>query len=241
MERYINDFNYFWDLIERKQNFAFARYADGELALMRGHEIGQNTQAFKVDKWGAPAKISRVGADLVDTLNHEEYNYYYAISAVSDNYSDYNNLKTNIKQKDCNITFANLWINANYSRTLNKYKTLKRDVILIVNENAKSENYPFTVKEIFKFPNDCIKYWENNYQQFMNELYDYIKLNNIENQLFFIACGPVSEIIIHKLYTVYPNNTYVDVGSSLDEWTHGYKTRPYMDSNSQYANEISRF
>jgi hypothetical protein len=63
----------------------------------------------------------------------------------------------------------------------------------------------------------------------------------LENQLFFISCGPVSEIIIHKLYQNNPNNTYVDMGSSLDELIHGYKTRPYMDPNSRYANEKSYF
>ena len=62
-----------------------------------------------------------------------------------------------------------------------------------------------------------------------------------QNELFFISCGPISEIIIHKLYESNPNNTYVDVGSSIDEFVHGYKTRPYMDPTSRYSKMISKF
>ena len=43
------------------------------------------------------------------------------------------------------------------------------------------------------------------------------KFKDIKNELFFISCGPVSEIIINKLYTNNPYNSYVDVGSSIDE------------------------
>ena len=61
------------------------------------------------------------------------------------------------------------------------------------------------------------------------------------NELFFISCGPVSEIIIDKLYRNNPNNTYIDVCSSIDEFVHQYKTRPYMDNNTIYSKMISSF
>ena len=63
----------------------------------------------------------------------------------------------------------------------------------------------------------------------------------IENQTFFVSAGPVSEILIDRMYKANPNNQYIDVGSSLDEFTHGRMTRPYMDLNSQYSKEISQF
>jgi hypothetical protein len=43
------------------------------------------------------------------------------------------------------------------------------------------------------------------------------------------------------MFSANPNNQYIDVGSSIDEFTHGYKTRPYMNPSSQYANETSYF
>ena len=43
------------------------------------------------------------------------------------------------------------------------------------------------------------------------------------------------------MYTINKNNTYVDMGSSLDEFTHGKITRPYMIEGSMYSKEKSFF
>jgi hypothetical protein len=43
------------------------------------------------------------------------------------------------------------------------------------------------------------------------------------------------------MYNHNPNNKYIDVGSSLDEFIHGKLTRPYMNPYSQYANQKSSF
>lgn len=237
MCKFNEDFDFFWKKIESNENFVFSRYADGEVLLMKGFEVGENTQAFNVDKWKAPNKLTKVGIDLLKTLNHIEDNYYYAIPGVNDNIEDYNFLKNKIISN--NLTFVNLWINNNYNKTKNKLNNLNRDVILICNEKANSENFPFKINEIIKFPDDCITFWENNDISFLK-----ILKNNIENKnnkLFFISCGPISEIIIDYLYTINPNNTYIDLGSSLDEFIYGYKTRPYMVTNSYYSNLISNF
>ena len=239
MEKFHKDFEYFWQLISEGKNFAFTRYADGEVLLMCGNAVGSNTQAAIVDKWTAPLGLTKVGKELLNTLNHTEDNYYYAISSVTDNIGDYNFLKSNIKQKDENITFVNLWINGNYDKTIEKFKTLDRSVNLICNYKAKRENFPFKVSSITPFPNDCINFWEISGDSFIESIL--LETKDIKNELFFISCGPISEIIIHKLYETNPNNTYVDVGSSIDEFVHGHKTRPYMNSTSEYSKMISKF
>jgi hypothetical protein len=239
MENKFNlDFDYFWELINKNINFTFARYADGEVMLMKGQAVSYGTQASNIDKWRAPNKLTKVGEQLLNTLKHSEDNYYYAISSTSDNLTDYTFLKNNIKQNN-NLTFVNLWINGNYNLMLKNLCSNKRDVILICNKNAKKENFPFNVIDITPFPDDCINFWEDNDESFIEEINKKYSLMN--NQLFFISCGPVSEIIIDALYKINPNNTYIDVGSSIDEFVHGYKTRPYMDSKSIYYNMISKF
>lgn len=238
MEKFKSDFEYFWSLIEKGENFTFARYADGEVMLMKGQPVTEGTQAFSIDKWKAPNTLTKVGGELIATLNHTEPNYFYAISSKTDNINDYQYLKENIKQTEDKLTFVNLWINANYLSMKRKLCANKREVILICNEEAKIENFPFNVTEIIPFPNDCINFWENNSVEFLDKLNNFKDLNN---QLIFISCGPISEIIIHKLYENNPNNTYVDVGSSIDEYVHGKLTRPYMDPSSFYSKMISSF
>lgn len=44
MEQFKSDFVRFTEKIKNGENFAYARYADGEVLLMKGNEVGQNTQ-----------------------------------------------------------------------------------------------------------------------------------------------------------------------------------------------------
>ncbi len=235
--KFESDFEYYSNLIKSDANFAYARYADGEVALMRGHSIGANSQAYQVDRWNSPNELTKVGRELLETLNHTEDNYHYAISSNSDSLSDYTFLSEKIKNK--NITFVNLWINANYPKMYNFYHSLNKSVYLICNHRAKKENFPFSVNEIFPFPDDCVSYWNQYGEEYIAELVEYT--SQLQNQTFFVSAGPVSEILIHSMYSANPNNQYIDVGSSIDEFTHGRKTRPYMDPNSNYSKEISYF
>ena len=146
MDKFSKDFDFFWEKIEKKENFSFSRYADGEILLMKGLEVGENTQAFNVDKWKSPNNLTKVGMHLLKTLNHNEDNYYYAIPGINDNIEDYHFLKNKIISN--NLTFVNLWINNNYNKTKNRLNNLNRDVILICNEKANSENFPFKINEI---------------------------------------------------------------------------------------------
>jgi hypothetical protein len=239
MEKFNSDFNNFWGLINTNINFTFARYADGEVMLMKGQAVSDGTQASSIDKWKAPNSLTKVGEQLLETLNHVEDNYFYAISSITDNINDYTFLKNNIKQKEDKLTFVNLWINANYNLMVKNLCSNKREVILICNKDAKKENFPFNVIDITPFPDDCINFWVENDKSFIDEITK--KYSALNNQLFFISCGPISEIIIDALYKANPNNTYVDVGSSIDEFVHGYKTRQYMDNNSYYSKLISKF
>jgi hypothetical protein len=239
MGKFNTDFDFFWSLIENGENFAYSRYADGEIRLMKGIDISLSSQAYLEDKWSTPIGMTKTGEHLLNTIQHTESNYYYAISAPTDNIDDYNYLTNNIIQSKENITFANLWINANYHKSKENYSKLKREVVLICNQNGKKENFPFNVTDLIPFPDDCINFWETNGDVFLNDLITQFKDSN--NKLFFISCGPISEIIIHHLYINNPNNTYVDVGSSIDEYVHGRITRPYMIPGTQYYNEISKF
>ena len=238
MKDFNEDFKYFTELINSDTNFAYARYADGEVALMEGKSIGQGSQAFHVDRWESPQGITKVGRELLDTLKHTEDNYYYAISSHTDWVTDHQFLINRIAIPS-NITFANLWINANYEKMKAFYCNLKKEVYVICNQRAKKESFPFEIVELFPFPDNCVEYWEQYGDDYLEQLLQYT--THINNKTFLISCGPVSEILIHRLYLANPNNQYVDVGSSIDEYVHGYKTRPYMESTSEYSKQISKF
>jgi hypothetical protein len=237
MSKFDSDFEYYTNLIKSNVNFAYVRYADGEVQLMRGNPISFNSQAYMVDRWTAPSEMTPIGTQLLESLQHEEENYHYAISGVNDSVSDYEFLTERIK--NTNLTFANLWINANYQKMKEFYQTLEKEVYLICNHRAQPQNFPFKVVEIFPFPDDCISYFTEFGEDYLLQLLNYT--SQVQNKTFFVSAGPVSEILIHRMYKSNPNNQYVDVGSSIDEFVHGRITRPYMNPASEYANQSSSF
>ena len=157
MNKFQNDFEYYTNLIKSNSNFAYARYADGEVQLMRGNPIGHQSQAYMVDRWTSPAEMTPIGLELLESLGHTEENYHYAISGKTDSISDYEFLTERIPNK--NLTFANLWINSNYQKMKQFYQSIEKDVYLICNHKAQPQNFPFKVAEIFPFPDDCISYF----------------------------------------------------------------------------------
>lgn len=237
-EKFLTDFQYYTNLILSNQPFAYARYADGEVRLMRGLEVGTNTQAYALDKWTSESGMNAVGEMLLNTLNHVEHNYHYAISGVSDSVDDYTFLTERIK--NTNLTFANLWINANYKKMKAFYSSIKHEVYVVSNYKSRLDLFPFKVAEHFAFPDDCVAFFNTPLgENYIQQLTAYS--SGVNGKTFFISAGPVSEILIHEMYLRNPNNQYIDVGSSLDEYTHGRKTRPYMHDGSVYANEVSHF
>ena len=237
-EKYTEDFNFFWEKINNGSNFSFVRYADGEIMLMNGSPVEKNTQAYKNDKWFSSGGQTKIGDDLNETIKLDNPNFYFAISSKTDNIRDYNYLYERIQNKS-NITFANLWINANYKENISRIKKINRDVVLICNENCDLNNIPFNVLEFIPFPNDCVNFWEEQKKTFLRKLFD-VSISH-SNTLFIVCCGPTSAVIIKNMFENNMNNTYIDFGSSLDFFIHNKITRPYMDEESIYHNHISKF
>lgn len=237
IEKYFADFDFFWNKIENYENFSFVRYADGEVMLIKGIPVGTGTQAYEIDKWSS-SNNTLAGSDLLEGLKIYDDNYYFAISSKSDNIFDYEFLYKNIDNKN-NLTFANLWINANYIKTLENIKKLKRDVVLICNEKCNLDKIPFNVKEFVPFYDDCINFWETNKNDYLEKIKSISSKYN--NTLFIVCSGPLSAVLINAMFTNNKNNTYIDFGSSLDTFIHNKLTRPYMDNNSPYNWHISKF
>jgi hypothetical protein len=237
-EKYFEDFDFFWSKIENGENFTFSRFADGEVLLMEGKSVGMATQAFVSDKWMSDGGVKKISIDLIESLTYSDNNYYYAISSNTDSNHDFKFLYDRITNKK-NITFANLWINANYKKHLDKINNLKRDVVLICNESGLSKSFPFKCIDIVPFPNDCVAFWEGDKYNFIEKIKNIsLKYNDT---LFLVCCGPASACINHILHNTNKNNTYIDFGSSLDTFIHSKITRDYMNDKSIYRDQISKF
>jgi hypothetical protein len=230
------EFTRITNLIDNSKSFVFARYGDGEVMLMDGQSVDKNTQAFLNDKWSSNGQ-TKLGHDLAKTIKHKEW--YYGIPCQCCNKKCKEYLLSKLNVVDEQITYANLWVNSNYNEFIKWVSNIdKANLICNVNANNRLGEFPFKINKYYPIPDDCVNYYENNHDTLAIELKSLV--SNVENEIFLISAGPLSEIIIDILWAENKNNKYIDVGSSLDFYIHNKVTRPYMVNGNYYNKQICK-
>lgn len=228
---------YYLDKISAREPFAFYRIGDGELALIRGHAIGVNTQAASIDGWMAPDHLTTLGEDLKKVLSVQDVCFHFGIPCQCCDNQGNKIAKEIISSK--NIVPANLFINANYKFFISFLFGIKNlPVSVVINETGNEWLLPFPITNKMIVPYDCVNYYTNHKLKILAQARNFAK--NMKFQVVFVSAGPLSEILIFHMWNTNPYNTYIDVGSSLDIFTFDRKTRPYMDLNTSYAKQICR-
>lgn len=224
-----NEFDKIWDKIEKNENFVLLRYGDGECAIMCGRKVTAQ------EGWQSTDYVSKLGEALLASLNLDDEKVFYGISCPCCDMGAYLWYMTRIKNK--NITFSNVWSNANYKKFEEKFPMLHREVVLIANYRAKDRKIGnLNILKHYEVGDDCIGFWENDAKQMIEQIkQDFGHRNDL---LYVVAAGPMSEPIIVDLFQNNPNNCYIDFGSAIDTFIHNKQTRPYMDVTSDYAKRI---
>ncbi len=223
------EFEKYWSKIERGENFALARYADGERALMTGMAIKA------VDGWESGNEISSLGKALSDSLGFIHKNFVYGISCpCCDSAAYYWYME---RLKGCNVTFSNIWANSNFAKFWEKFQNLEREAVLITNYRGKGKTFgKLKVKaHYFTTTDDSIKFFEQDCENLIQKIISEVGAE--KNLLFAVSAGPMSEIFIKALFENNPENCYIDFGSALDQFTHEKITRPYMIESTAYAQQ----
>jgi hypothetical protein len=224
-----SEFDRIWEKIKARENITFLRFADGERAIMTGTPVHAQEGG-----WSSPSYVSKLGKDLLSSLTIDDNNVYYAISCPCCDQPSFYWYYTRINNK--NITFANLWINANYNKFLNSFESLNREVVVIANFRAKDKAIGnLKILKFYSIGDDCISFWENEAEALINSIKN--DFGNRDNLLYVVSAGPMSEPIIHALFNNNPNNSYIDFGSSIDKYYRGAITRPYMIEGTPYYNK----
>ena len=88
----------------------------------------------------------------------------------------------------------------------------------------------------------------NNYD-IIEEINKYISENQIKNHLILCSAASLSNMIIHQCYSKNKENTFLDIGSSLNPYlslegwrfTRGYLTSYWMKSKSPYGEQVDEW
>lgn len=242
------DFEIIKSLLKRCENFAFSRFSDGEVYMLQNKEIILSQYGAKVGQILLPGNYVDEDRKHFDPQSHGFYrdrlqealefsapNYYKGLSCrccISDGDDNFQWQLDIAGDSDENLTWANLLINSNYLRFLDEIvPLLTSKIIMILSKNAiiKDWSLPFRPVKDFRVGPNCII---NDYP-LIEDILSYIRDNEIENHIFLCSASSLSNMIIHQCYEQFPNNTYIDIGSSLNPFIPG------ITSRRAYMNQIS--
>jgi hypothetical protein len=231
-----SDLKVIQNFLKEKKNFAFSKYADGE------HRILLNTQIRNCDNWFFDPNTNYGFFDmLTESIKYNEDNYYIGISCPCCDIEGFNWYKENKGSKDENTTFANIFVNNNYEyfkkEILHTFNTFDR-IVLVANKDSNLEK----VKTVLNFT-DFYGIGGEAFKtdlHLIEELKSLIKSEDLKNTLFLFCAGPLGNVLSYKLWEFNKNNTYVDIGSTLNIWTEK-NIRNYQNNGGVYHNKICKF
>lgn len=225
--KFSHDLKNFEKKIIQNQNFAFSRFSDGELFIIQNKKLIISDDFWQLEKRKfyikfsknekkefLPSKHQFYRSKLIESLNFKMKNYYKGISCVCCNGLENVNFMKGMSGDNDDITFSNLFQNGNYPYFVEVFFKLfkRKKIILIANENVSIKTLPFKIEKKFDIGENC---FINNYS-LIDELKKFIKNNKIENHIFLICASSLSNVLIYELYKEFNNNTYLDIGSTLN-------------------------
>lgn len=213
-------------LIDSNKPFAFMRFADGEIGIMQGRQIVGS------DNWTSPNYVTKLGEDLLDSVTRTDHNVYYGFSCECCDVHGHEYLMNLVKTDLSKITYSNIFVNGNYKEFKINFEKINRPIHLISNERTNLDNFPLTVNTFLPISDNCVTFWEQYHTEFKQLLKQ--SYSDIRNELFVISAGPLSEVIIDYLWSINPNNQYIDFGSAIAEYVHGHPIREFAYEQSQY-------
>lgn len=231
MKNFKQDIIHFKKKIESKENFSFSKYADGEWAVMQNHNI--NNKEFWFDPSSAEDQVKRKA--LIDSFQYQNKRYHVGISCpCCQGIETFREMKHFSKQSDDKLTWANLWVNGNYKYYVQNIIPLfrERPIVLFCNENGKIDNLPFAPYMVFPLKHNA---WEYNWDvvDSAKSVTSMLKKQGIYNLIYLFCCGPFGNILCHQLTEHEPDNTYLDIGSTLNPWLQsaGFDRFYYLGDN----------
>jgi hypothetical protein len=202
------------DSILNKKKFAFSKYADGERYILNSIKI------TNIDFWTFNPQTDSLFFNMLDeSFRYKDSGYYIGISCpCCDEYS-YNWFNNNKGSDESNTTFANIFVNGNYETFKNEliptFNTYDR-IVLVANKKSNLEN----IKNVLNFT-DFFGIGDEAFKTDLDlpeKILNYMEKENIIDSLFLFCAGPMGNILSHKLWQNNKNNTYIDIGSTLNPW-----------------------
>ena len=207
MKQFRQELEILFARLQSRIPFAFSKYADGEWSAMRGGVVN-NGEFLSIPD----ARLNTSRSLLIESFQYKHPYYHVGISCPCCQGEEFNRMRDASGQEESNLTFANIFVNSNYSfykeNMIPEYSNWK--VNLIANEKCKLDSLPFKVERFFPIG---VNAWYGNL-----DLIERLQNLNTEGELYLFCAGPFGNILAHQLWKHNQKNTYLDIGSTLNPW-----------------------
>ena len=259
-KNFTKDFDLLLSMLRSKQNFAFTRFSDGELFILKNQKLvlandhyvtgdvqGPNIYTKEEQKEFNPETHSFYREKLIECYKHKQKNFFKGICTSVDGHVGADNFKWMLDfhgKGHENLTFSNLLINANYKRFIEEMVPLfsDRKILYVVNEAATVSNLPFDVDKVFTVGTNCMI---NDFDK-SEEVRKYIRKNAIKDAVVLCSAATLSNFITYECFKDCDQNTFLDIGSCLNpllglegwKYTRGYLTHYWLNSGSPFGEQV---
>ncbi len=234
------DFFKLYKRFRERSPFAFSRYGDGEMAIIKGDSIDLSAKGpgeFKFNPADGEDVFFRDA--LLASMRFRHPDYFVGISPPAGvGEANWRLLKETSGQDDEHLTWATLFVNANYPMFLEYFvkEFARRQVVLVCNRQADPARLPFKVVKVFTVGANA---WRADYP-LVEEMKSWMRDGAVEGGVLLFAAGPFGDILAHQLFEAFPRNTYLNIGSTLDPQLGLGASRGYLRGGPP-LNEITRW
>jgi len=238
MKTFDGDFYKFLNKLKNGEHFSLSRWGDGELRILEDIPIDLRNKGngeFRFDP--NISEYDEVKRILNDSFTYKSNEYYIGIACpCCQGVEKFIHMKQKSGQDEDHLTWANIFVNANYRKTLTEFipELNKHNVNLVINNNSKINGLPFEPHEVWYVGTDA---WYANYDV-CDKIIEYIIKYNVKNEIFLFAAGPLANILTYKLSLCSAENTYIDIGSILDPYLQLLLTRRYHLGVLEVLNKV---
>ena len=231
----------FTEMLRKREFFSFQRFADGESWILQGkkfklspkrkHHGYRNPEDWK----SFDPKKNKIQMDyLYRALQFKRSDYYLGLLVGN---SPENHVLTDwmLRQSGQDlrqVTFANLFVNSNYSYFVNEFlpEFKNWETIIICNKNSIIDKSVLTnVVWRFDVGSNCIV----DDFDLVDRLKKFTKEKGIKNHLFLFACSTLGNYCIRELAEIESENMYIDCGSTLNPFLGLSSDRAYLAAFNQ--------
>jgi hypothetical protein len=244
MKDFREHFFLLYNKLKNNENFAFSRFSDGELRIMQNQELILSDNYFKIGnkvtdgfyypedkKHFNPIQHPHVHNKLMETYKFKKHNYYVGLSCrccVGE--ADFKQMVDWYGEDDEFLTWSNLWVNGNYTlfRQYMIPEFSNHNIVYILSKKANIAGLPFKLVKDFRVGDNCFVNEFNKHE----EVAKWIEENNIKNHVFLFSASSLSNFMIYELFKKYDENTYIDIGTTLNIELGMKGIRGYLKGNN---------